>query len=73
MGGESENLQQYVGQKVEVTGSVAGAAGSSSTSGGASASTTGSTAGAAGSMSSGGQGAALRVVSVRPTGEKCNQ
>jgi hypothetical protein len=68
-GGESQNLQQYVGQRVEVTGSVAGSAGSSSSGGASTAGTTG--ASAAGSMS--GSQAALRVVSVRPTGEKCSQ
>lgn len=68
-GGESQNLQQYVGQKVEVTGSAAGGSGSSpSASPGA--------AGAPGASASGGsrgQDQALRVTSVRPTGDKCNQ
>ena len=62
-----DNLQQYVGQKVEVTGSVAGGAGSSSTTPGAA----GSPAGASASGRS--QDQAFRVASVRPTGDKCNQ
>ena len=61
-----ENLQQYVGQKVEVTGSVAGGAGSSSTTPPAA----GSPAGASASGRS--QDQAFRVASVRPTGDKCN-
>jgi hypothetical protein len=67
-GGESQNLQQYVGQKVEVTGSIAGGAGSPSAAPGAA----GSPAGASAS-GSGRQDQALRVSSVRPTGDKCNQ
>jgi hypothetical protein len=93
MGGESQNLQQYVGQRVEVTGTTGAGMGSASspTAGGASsagaatagAPTTGAgtpagTAGAPGTTASGssqtrGQGQALRVTSVRPTGEQCNQ
>jgi hypothetical protein len=80
-GGDSQNLQQYVGQKVEVTGSIAGGSGGgassapSSTAPGAAGSTAaGSTAGSATSGSSSGQGGqAFRVASVRPTGERCSQ
>jgi hypothetical protein len=61
-----ENLQQYVGQKVEVTGSVAGGSGASSTAPGAA----GSPAGASASGRS--QDQSFRVASVRPTGDKCN-
>jgi hypothetical protein len=67
-GGESQNLQQYVGQKVEVTGSAAGGSGSSpSASPGAP-----GAPGAAAPGGSRGQDQALRVTSVRPTGDKCN-
>ena len=65
-GGESQNLQQYVGQKVEVTGSVAGGAGSPSAA-------PGGAERPAGASASGRQDQALRVSSVRPTGDKCNQ
>ena len=67
-GGESQNLQQYVGQKVEVTGSVAGGSSSSP-----SASPGAGAPGASASGGSRGQDQALRVTSVRPTGDKCNQ
>jgi hypothetical protein len=69
-GGESQNLQQYVGQKVEVTGSAAGGASS------ASPSATPGAPGAPGASASGSsrsQDQAFRVASVRPTGDKCNE
>ncbi len=69
-----ENLQQYVGQKVEVTGSIAGGSGSGSSSATPAPGAAGSAAGSATSGSSRGQdGQALRVASVRPTGERCSQ
>ena len=69
-GGESQNLQQYVGQKVEVTGSVAGGAGSPSST----TTTPGAAGSPAGASASGrSQDQAFRVTSVRPTGDKCNQ
>jgi hypothetical protein len=73
-----ENLQQHVGQKVEVTGTVAAGAGSSSSSAAPGAAAApgapaGSPAGAGASASSSSpDGQALRVTSVRPTGEKCS-
>jgi hypothetical protein len=69
-GGESQNLEQYVGQKVEVTGSVAGGSSSSTPSAAPGAPPE---PGASASGSSRQDGQALRVSSVRPTGEKCNQ
>ena len=59
-----DNLKQYVGQKVELTGT---AASGSPSSPGAPASP-----GAEKPASGSGQGPALRVTTVRPTGDKCN-
>ena len=64
-----DNLKQYVGQKVELTGTAA--SGSSS----GSPSSPGAPAGSPSAekpASSSGQGPALRVTTVRPTGDKCN-
>ena len=66
-GGESQDLQKHVGQRVEVTGSVAASAS------GATAGSTTAAPGASATPSSSAQGPSLRVASVRPTGEKCNQ
>jgi hypothetical protein len=63
-----DNLQQYVGQKVEVTGTAASAASSGSPSSPGAPASPGAEKPASGS----GQGPALRVTTVRPTGDKCN-
>ena len=61
-----DNLKQYVGQKVELTGTASGSSSGSPSSPGAPASP-----GAEKPASGSGQGPALRVTTVRPTGDKC--
>ena len=61
-----DNLKQYVGQKVELTGTPASGSSSGSPSGAP------ATPGAEKPASGSGQGPALRVTTVRPTGDKCN-
>jgi hypothetical protein len=63
-----DNLQQYVGQKVEITGTAASGASSGSPSSPGAPASPGAEKPASGS----GQGPALRVTTVRPTGDKCN-
>ena len=63
MGGESQDLQQYVGQRVEVTGTVAG---SSSTTGASGSSTGASTAGAGTGRQHRRRGRAATVPAARP-------
>jgi hypothetical protein len=63
-----DNLQQYVGQKVELTGTATSGASSASPSSPGAAASPGAEKPASGS----GQGPALRVTTVRPTGDKCN-
>ena len=63
-----DNLQQYVGQKVELTGTAA----SGSSSGSPSSPGAPASPGAEKPASGSGQGPALRVTTVRPTGDKCN-
>jgi hypothetical protein len=65
IGGESQNLQRYVGQRVEVTGTLAGAgastSGSSTTGAGASSTGAGTSSTGAGSTGSTGAGAGART------------
>ena len=61
-----DNLKQYVGQKVELTGTPASGSSSGSPSGAP------ASPGAEKPASGSGQGPALRVTTVRPTGDKCN-
>ena len=61
-----DNLQQYVGQKVELTGTPASGSSSGSPSGAP------ASPGAEKPASGSGQGPALRVTTVRPTGDKCD-
>ena len=61
-----DNLKQYVGQKVELTGTAASASSSGSPAGAP------ASPGAEKPASSSGQGPALRVTTVRPTGDKCD-
>ena len=63
-GGDDQNLDKYVGQRVEVTGTLSGRSMGSSSGAGA----PGAGAGASGSSQS---GPALNVSSVRATGESC--
>jgi len=60
-GGDDKDLQKYVGQKIEVTGSVSARGAGSSAEPSASAPTSGAAA------------QALSVTSVKPTGERCGQ
>ena len=79
MGGEDKDLQQYVGQKVEVTGTLSGRGMGSGGAAGAGRPSPDEPpapgAPAAGATTPAGQpaGPALRVSSVRPTGERCSQ
>ena len=61
-----DNLKQYVGQKVELTGTAASGSSSGSPAGAP------ASPGAEKPASGSGQGPALRVTTVRPTGDKCN-
>jgi hypothetical protein len=63
-GGDDQNLEKYIGQRVEVTGRLSGRSAGSSSGAGA----PGAGAGASGSSQS---GPALSVSSVRSTGESC--
>lgn len=65
-GGADQNLEKYVGQRVEVTGTLSGRSMGSSSGAGA----PGAGAGASGSSQS---GPALNVSSVRATGESCSK